>query len=116
MGFLMKDELFNRSLKSNKKNNSDLSLKETIDVLMEIQAEDRLALYTLLSILLCYLYSDGDYKPKDMELKNQKKVIKDVFTRYDLETLDDIERKIKECSTFLQYRNLLYQKPLGKTQ
>lgn len=82
----------------------------TIETLMEMQDQDRIALYTAISIAVAYL---NDHDMTEVVVDKQKFTINDILLRYEIHSMKILNEKIQQCSDNLKNRGLIRKPPLG---
>lgn len=87
--------------------------KNTIDTLMAIQDEDRLSLFTVLSIAVSYL---NGYKISDVDNDKQKLTVNNILQRYGIHSMKILNEKTEECAVNLRTDGLIRKPPLGGIQ
>lgn len=88
-------------------------LKDIIETLSLSQDEDRMALFTVLSIIVDYMHHKDKSK---QEIDKQVQVIDDILERRGIYTVDELNQRVQDCALRLRYRDLLNIKPLGGKQ
>lgn len=87
--------------------------QRTIDSLLMIHDEDKLAIYTLLGVINGYI-NGVDYSEKDINY--HRLVVKSIFDDYDIDSILDLDTKRKECAEKIITHKLFLMKQTGGIQ
>lgn len=87
--------------------------KQTIETLMAMQDEDRMSLFTVLSIAVAYL---NGHEMSPTEINKQQITINNILERYEIYSMKILNQKVEECATNLRCNGLIRQPPLGGIQ
>ena len=88
-------------------------MEDTYNLLVKIQHEDRLAIYSLVEMLIGYI--NGHEFSDDM-LEKQKLIIDNITHRYEIYSMDDLRRLTDEAIKGLKEYKLYTLAPLGGLQ
>lgn len=101
------------SIVFSKKVNPIAFYEQSLETLSAMQDEDRLALFTVLGMLINEL-NDVYIEPE--ERTRQDHIINNILQRYDIKSLEDLRTKTDECYFRMNNRDLLKSEPMGDVQ
>ena len=88
-------------------------LNESLEMMIKIQHEDRLALFAILEMLINYI---NGYEFSEETLKKQKIIMNDISNRYDIHSMEDLRARTDEAVLGLRLGHLAKMEPLGGVQ
>ena len=92
------------------KKNPEQFYKKTIDGLVQVHHEDRMAIFTLLSIVVAHM-SDDDISEE--VLKRHRMVVGSMFKDHEIRTIEDLGIKTQECVDLINMSRMDAMTPLG---
>ena len=88
-------------------------MEDTYNLLVKIQHEDRLSIYSMLEMLIGYI---NGYEFSEDILQKQKIIIDNIAYRYEISSMDDLKKLTDEAVKGLREYKLYTMKPLGSVQ
>jgi len=85
-------------------------LKDTVETLVIMQDEDRMDLFTILTMVLGYL---NDHKPTEEELTKQRIIVEDIINKFEIKSMEDLHNKVKDCGFRIKNHRLMKKECLG---
>lgn len=104
-----KDMMNNKFMEMVDKNPKEMYTK-TINTLVEMNHEDKLTIYTLLSVLIGYT---SNIEFNDCEIRDHKEIINRICVDLDIKIVSDIKTKITETLDNLHINKLKSLKSLN---
>jgi len=101
------------SIVFSKKVNPIAFYEQSLETLSAMQDEDRLALFTVLGMLINEL---NNIAIEPEERIRQDHIINNILLRYDIKSLEDLKTRTDECYFRMINRDFLKSEPIGDTQ
>jgi len=83
--------------------------KNAINNLLNNQVEDNIVIYTLLTMLVGYM---GKVVYSDKDVEKHRMIVKTIFSDHNINTIDDLNKRMKECAEEVKKCRLNSLKPL----